>query len=98
MAPAGEFQCGPNNWVGSLVPENPPGGADFHPACVAHDTCYSPSSRTDRRACDSAFLHNMRYACDVAGKGWSCNSIAGTYYGAVRGIGWSFYKGSGANN
>lgn len=95
---AGEFQCGPNNWIGSLVPENPPGGADFHPACVAHDRCYSVGSTTDRGTCDSAFLANMRYACAVAGKGWTCNSIAATYYGAVRSVGWSFYKGSGANN
>ena len=98
LATAGEFQCGPNNWIGGLVPENPPGGANFHPACIAHDQCYSSASTTDRRACDSTFLANMRYACDLAGKGWTCDGIAGTYYGAVRSVGWSFYKGSGANN
>lgn len=96
--PATEFQCGPNNWVGALVPENPPGGANFHYACVAHDTCYDYGSPTDRADCDGQFLSRMYFACDQAGGGSWCYGTARTYYYAVRGAGWAFYKGSGANN
>lgn len=93
-----EFECGPNNWVGKLVPDNPPGGADFHSACVAHDTCYSTGSTTSRIACDEAFLSRMRQACADEGQGSFCNGIAQAYYYVVRTSGGSYYKGSGAND
>ncbi|WP_156822654.1 phospholipase A2 [Demetria terragena] len=93
---AGEFECGPNNWVGKLVPENPPGGANFHNACVAHDRCYDQGSSVDRKVCDQRFRDAMYSAC--AGKGSLCKGVANVYYGAVRGVGWTFYEGSGANN
>lgn len=95
---SGEFQCGPNNWVGVLVPENPPGGANFYPACYSHDACYNYASWTDRATCDLRFRNDMYYACDIAGKGSLCKGVANTYYYAVRGAGWMFYDGQGANN
>lgn len=95
---AGEFQCGPNNWIGRLVPENPPGGANFHYACTRHDACYSAGSRTNRLTCDTAFRTRMNNACAAAGKGATCRAIASTYYWAVRGAGRFYYKGSGLNN
>ncbi|MBC9958059.1 phospholipase A2 [Yimella sp. cx-51] len=95
---AGEFQCGPNNWIGRLVPENPPGGANFHYACVRHDACYSAGSTTSRATCDSAFRNRMYNACTAAGKGATCKRIADVYYWAVRGAGRFYYKGSGLNN
>lgn len=95
---ATEFQCGPNNWIGRLVPENPPGGANFHNACVRHDACYSEGSRTNRLTCDQAFRTRMNNACTAAGKGATCRAIASTYYYAVRGAGRWYYKGSGLNN
>lgn len=95
---AGEFQCGPNNWIGSLVPENPPGGADFHNACVAHDACYSKGSSTNRLTCDEAFRTRMNNACAAAGKGATCRAVASLYYYAVRGAGKYYYEGSGLNN
>lgn len=91
------FQCGPNNWVGALVPERPWGGADFHPACLEHDACYSKASRVNRYNCDVAFRVNMYAACAAQGKGSTCRSVASTYFYAVRGFGYVFYRGGGAN-
>lgn len=95
---AEEFQCGPNNWIGYLVPDNPPGAADFGPACASHDQCYSPGSPYNRSTCDSWFRDDMRFACAEAGAGSFCLSVASLYYGAVRTFGGSFYGGDGLNN
>lgn len=92
---ASEFQCGPNNWVGYLVPDNPPGGANFHPACVNHDTCYSVGSTTPRATCDANFLADLDAACAAAGAGSTCTAEAKVYYETVRTFGKSFYDGSG---
>lgn len=90
-----ELQCGPNNWIGYLVPDNPPGGADFHQACVNHDTCYSVGSTTPRATCDAAFRSDMYAACAAAGAGSSCTTVANVYYWAVREYGEDYYDGSG---
>lgn len=97
-AAVAEFQCGPNNWIGYLVPDNPPGAADFGPACWNHDACYSAGSTTDRATCDARFRADMRYACDLDGGSSFCYSVASLYYQAVRSFGDSFYEGSGLNN
>lgn len=98
LSTSGEFQCGPNNWVGNLVPESPWGGANFHPACLKHDACYNQVSYTNRYDCDVAFRYNMYAACSAAGKGATCRGVASTYYYAVRDFGRWFYKGHGLNN
>jgi hypothetical protein len=75
--------CGPgNSWGGNqLIPQGFY-GADFRPACAAHDACYQTC--TNRRDCDQMFLHNMQSACACSANPRACNRKAHCYYMAAR--------------
>jgi len=74
---------------------------DFSAACAAHDACYAAhhgEGEAARKACDDQFLADMRESCASL---WPnqplrralCNSVARTYYSAVRIGGWLFFYG-----
>ncbi|MFB9775032.1 hypothetical protein [Brevibacterium otitidis] len=75
----------------------------FKPACDTHDRCYSASSKTSRKSCDSTFRHNMNRICHKKyGKSTApgtrsrdCIGTASIYYHFVRAFGKSHYKGKG---
>lgn len=75
-------------------------GADFFPACDAHDRCYSPDSRTDRLVCDRRLYRALMTAClDTFGRTnplrYSCLAQARIYYIGVRLLGRWNYDGTG---
>jgi|APCry1669188970_1035186.scaffolds.fasta_scaffold19893_2 hypothetical protein len=57
--------CGPDSVTGPLRWLIPQGafGADFRPACRAHDACYD-TPFANRSQCDQQFLNGMLQACD----------------------------------
>jgi len=68
--------CGPDGWKGAVVRAlNQSTGANFTPACNAHDNCYNTcgSSRAD---CDGALASKMNQACDQA---WANSDVPGAY-------------------
>ena len=84
--------CGPgNSWGGNrLIPQGFH-GADFRPACAAHDACYSGSG-VSRAECDRQFLCNMRAACECSSRPKACSRKARMYYNAARIFGGSMYR------
>ncbi|WP_369070471.1 phospholipase A2 [Kineococcus terrestris] len=75
-------------------------GADFRPACTAHDVCYSPGGSTARRACDEAFLVDLRTACAVAfgpvgALALACRAAAVVYHRTVRVVSRPWYRAAG---
>lgn len=58
------YPCGPDSIKGPLRMLIPQGayGADFKPACRAHDACYD-TPYANRDACDERFRQNMLCAC-----------------------------------
>lgn len=75
-------------------------GANFRPACDAHDLCYGSNSSTDRLQCDRRLLDDLVVACkDEFGKynplRYSCLDMATKYYLGVRAFGRSHYDGTG---
>lgn len=77
------------------------GKANFRSACALHDTCYSATSTTDRRVCDSVFLTRLRSACASAYGSWNplrytCDGVAWIYYETVRSLGAYAYTGQGS--
>ncbi len=76
-------------------------GADFFPACAAHDLCYSPGSTLDRLTCDRRLYHDLMAAC-LATFGrtnplrYGCLVQARIYYIGVRLLGRGNYNGSGS--
>lgn len=57
-------------------------GADFRPACAAHDACYGTCA--SRRDCDRQFLNNMNCACEGSSNPRACMRRARGYYIATR--------------
>ena len=75
-------------------------GADFFPACAAHDRCYSPASSTARRACDQALYEDLAASCRRSfGRHdplrYGCLVQARIYHRGVRLLGRSHYAGTG---
>ena len=70
---------------------------NFVSACESHDDCYSvPGTEATRKACDDAFLADMKASCSAMWpsqflKRLACNSVAGTYFLGVRLGGWAYY-------
>ncbi|APW61561.1 hypothetical protein [Paludisphaera borealis] len=50
-------------------------GADFRPACQAHDTC-----ETSPRDCDRQFLCDMYAACESSTNPGKCRKKARSYF------------------
>ncbi|MFI6026592.1 phospholipase A2 [Amycolatopsis magusensis] len=75
-------------------------GANFRPACDAHDKCYSRGSGTPRLVCDQAFHSALTVACvntfpSPHPMRIQCTQAAMGYYVAVRQYGRSHYEGYG---
>jgi hypothetical protein len=73
--------CGPDGLTGPLrllVPQGV-GGADFRPACRAHDACYDTPG-ADRSACDERFLRDMLGACGNSRRPLLCRLSARTMH------------------
>ncbi|GAA1988698.1 phospholipase A2 [Amycolatopsis minnesotensis] len=71
-------------------------GADFGPACNAHDNCYDVGSTLPRLTCDRILLVNLSDACQRQSFSVSlCVQQANIYFNGVRALGRSHYLGSG---
>lgn len=76
--------CGPDSLKGPLrflVPQGV-GGADFRPACRAHDACYDTPG-ANRSACDQRFLQDMVGACRNSRHPLLCRMTARGMYRAT---------------
>ena len=75
--------CGAGDtWYGNrLVPQGFY-GADFRPACAAHDECLA--SGACRADCDRQFLSNMCAACQSSSNPRACERKARMYYRMTR--------------
>ena len=84
--------CGPGSPAGGnrLIPQGFY-GADFRPACAAHDACYTGSGFS-RSECDRQFLCNMQAACDCSSNPRACYRKARFYYNTARLFGGSMYR------
>jgi hypothetical protein len=72
--------CGPGEtWGGNRWIKQGFFGADFRPACQAHDTC-----EASPRECDRRFLQDMYTACESSTNPHRCRKKARTYYLASR--------------
>ena len=72
--------CGAGKtWGGNRLIKQGFYGADFRPACQAHDTCQGSN-----RDCDRQFLHNMYTACENSTNPRKCRKAARNYYLASR--------------
>ena len=89
----GEAPCGPS-WAPPilrriLIPQVGL-GADFRPACAAHDRCYTVGyrdangRRPGQKQCDRRFLRDLDRACDSAICPPLCRTRARLDYLAVR--------------
>jgi hypothetical protein len=69
--------CGPDSMTGPLRRLIPQGafGADFRPACVAHDACYD-TPYSNRGQCDAQYLQNMYTACEQSRHPALCRKTA----------------------
>jgi len=76
--------CGPDSVKGPLRLLIPQGafGADFRPACRAHDACYDTPG-ANRAACDSRFLAGMLCACERSRHPVLCRMTARIMYRAT---------------
>ncbi|HUQ69178.1 MAG TPA: hypothetical protein VM165_06635 [Planctomycetaceae bacterium] len=76
--------CGPgNSWGGNLLFRQGVGGADFRPACAAHDACFADPSMP-RKACDRAMLASMKCACEGSSNPLLCRMKARQIYVGTR--------------
>jgi hypothetical protein len=73
--------CGPDSIRGPLRLLIPQGayGADFRPACRAHDACYDTPG-ANRAACDAKFLEDMLCACEQSRHPALCRRKARAMY------------------
>jgi len=89
---ADERPCAPS-WLPApltwLVPQQV-GGADFRPACRAHDNCYG-TAVWSRRSCDLAFRDHLLAACDRSRYPLACRAAAQSMFLLTRGFGQSSY-------
>ncbi len=75
--PAQDTPCGPDGLKGplrKLVPQQS-FGADFRPACRAHDACYDTPG-TCRDDCDKQLRENMLSACQCSSRPVLCRMTA----------------------
>lgn len=72
-----------------LVPQQV-GGADFRPACRAHDNCYG-AAVWSRRSCDLALRDNLFTACSNSRHPIACRTTAQTMFVLTRAFGRSSY-------
>lgn len=79
--------CGPA-YLGPLKLAVPQGflGADFRPACRAHDHCYQTRCAR-RRHCDRSLRRRLFRACDCSRCRIGCRIVAGTMYVTTRVLG-----------
>jgi hypothetical protein len=73
--------CGPDSLRGPLRWLIPQGafGADFRPACRAHDACYDTLG-ANRAECDARFLSGMLRACESSRRPCLCRMTARLMY------------------
>ena len=83
--------CGPA--VINLVAPQGFFGADFRPACAAHDACYGASGAS-RAECDARFRAAMHAACADSRFPGGCHACAESRYFAVKTFGGPFFVGS----
>lgn len=82
--------CGPgNSWGGNLLFRQGVSGADFRPACSAHDACFADPS-IPRKSCDRAFLASMQASCNCSENPVLCRMKARQIYVGVRLFGWMY--------
>ncbi|MFO1020532.1 MAG: hypothetical protein U0903_07535 [Planctomycetales bacterium] len=75
--------CGPgNSWGGNRLIGQFGYGADFRPACQAHDDCLACGGC--RKDCDRQFRANMHCACNDSRHPALCRAKANMYYAAAR--------------
>lgn len=77
--------CGPssrNGPLARLIPQEYH-GADFRPACRAHDACYNCPG-ADKEACDRQFLQDLVRACQNSAHPRRCEAWARRMYLATR--------------
>jgi hypothetical protein len=76
--------CGPDSLKGPLRKLIPQGafGADFKPACRAHDACYDTPG-ADRDQCDRKYLQDMQCACENSTHPVLCRMTARLLYRAT---------------
>ncbi len=77
--------CGPSSRNGPfarLIPQEFL-GADFRPACRAHDACYGCPG-ADKEACDRQFLADLQCACQNSSNPRRCAAWARRMYLATR--------------
>lgn len=78
--------CGPEGRVGPLarlIPQESH-GADFRPACMAHDACYGTPGML-RSECDRQFRQDLLASCQFADNPALCRITARTM---ARGVRW----------
>ena len=77
--------CGPD-WLApplrGLIPQGHM-GADFRPACAAHDRCYTQPGWS-RAACDQKYHRDLLTACNNSRFPFCCRLRAGLMYSTVR--------------
>lgn len=82
--------CGPgNSFGGNRLIGQGFYGADFRPACAAHDACLG--SGGSRWNCDQQFLDNMNCACENSNHPVLCRMKAYKYFLATRVLGGLYY-------
>ena len=71
------YPCGPDSMKGPLRKLIPQGafGADFKPACVAHDACYD-TPNSSKSNCDAKYLQDMYCACSQSTRPILCRMTA----------------------
>lgn len=76
--------CGPDRLKGPLRRLIPQGafGADFRPACRAHDACYDTPG-ADKASCDRTYLRSMESACESSRSPVLCRMVARAMYRPV---------------
>lgn len=89
---AGDRPCAPS-WLPApfarLVPQQF-GGADFRPACRAHDNCYG-AAVWSRRSCDLALRDNLFAACATSRYPIACRATAQSMFLLTRAFGQGSY-------
>lgn len=74
---ADDHPCGPegkDGFFSRLIPQQLH-GADFRPACRAHDACYA-NPGADRAACDRQFRQDLMTACESSWNPALCRATA----------------------
>lgn len=80
----GLVTCG-SSWYEGAIPDNPL-GYPFSGCCADHDSCYGNCNGPKKFQCDNAFHQCMLAKCSQyqGVSNWACNSLADTYYDAVK--------------